>query len=314
MPWTVALTDTAVDQPLALALKSGNFGAPDFFLKAWEPCHEPCPNRRDENRLREEIVRFGRSLFDRGLTAGSSGNISVRLDDGWLLTPTNACLGQLDPACLAKLDWQGRLLSGDPPSKEAFLHRALYDERQGAGAIVHLHATHAAAVSCIAGLDPADCLPPLTAYYVMKIGRLPLMPYFRPGDPALAEAIRGLAGKHSAVLLANHGPVVRGHDPGSRRVCHRGKLEETAKLFLLLRGISRQPAHGAADRRVEDWPSSSTSDCKGISMPKFAANLTMMFNEVPFADRFAAAAKAGFRGVGFSVSLRTAGRRRWGRP
>ncbi len=194
----------------------------------------------NESRLREQIVRFGRSLFDRGLTAGSSGNISVRLDDGWLLTPTNSCLGELDPAQLAKLDWQGRHLSGDPPSKEAFLHRSLYEERNGAGAIVHLHSTHSAAVSCISGLDPADCLPPLTAYYVMKIGRLPLVPYHRPGDPALGDAIRGLAGKHSAVLLANHGPVVSGTTLDAA-VYAIEELEETAKLYLLLRGIPVSP-------------------------------------------------------------------------
>lgn len=194
----------------------------------------------NESRLREQIVRFGRSLFDRGLTAGSSGNISVRLDDGWLLTPTNSCLGELDPAGLAKLDWQGRHLSGDPPSKEAFLHRSLYEERNGAGAIVHLHSTHSAAVSCISGLDPADCLPPLTAYYVMKIGRLPLVPYHRPGDPALGDAIRGLAGKHSAVLLANHGPVVSGTTLDAA-VYAIEELEETAKLYLLLRGTPVSP-------------------------------------------------------------------------
>jgi ribulose-5-phosphate 4-epimerase/fuculose-1-phosphate aldolase len=194
----------------------------------------------NESRLREQIVRFGRSLFDRGLTAGSSGNISVRLDDGWLLTPTNSCLGELDPAGLAKLDWQGRHLSGDPPSKEAFLHRSLYEERNGAGAIVHLHSTHSAAVSCISGLDAADCLPPLTAYYVMKIGRLPLVPYHRPGDPALGDAIRSLAGKHSAVLLANHGPVVSGATLDAA-VYAIEELEETAKLFLLLHGIPVSP-------------------------------------------------------------------------
>jgi ribulose-5-phosphate 4-epimerase/fuculose-1-phosphate aldolase len=195
---------------------------------------------RDEHRLREEIVRLGRSLFQRGLTAGSSGNISVRLDDGWLLTPTNACLGELDPAELAKLDWEGRLLSGSAASKEAFLHRAMYEERAGAGAIVHLHSTHSAAVSCMAGLDCADCLPPLTAYYVMKIGRLPLVPYHRPGDPALGEAIRGLAGRHSAVLLANHGPVVSGTTLEAAMYATE-ELEETAKLFLLLRGVPTRP-------------------------------------------------------------------------
>lgn len=195
---------------------------------------------RAEHRLREEIVEFGRSLFERGLSAGSSGNLSVRLDDGWLLTPTNACLGRLDPARLAKLDWQGNLISGDTPSKEAFLHRAMYAVRSRAGAIVHLHATHSAAVSCMDGLDAADCLPPLTAYYVMKIGRLPLVPYFRPGDPALGEAIGALAARHCAVLLANHGPVVSGKNLEAA-VHAAEELEETAKLFLLLRGTATRP-------------------------------------------------------------------------
>jgi len=198
----------------------------------------------NESALREEIVRFGRSLFDRGLTAGSTGNISVRLDDGWLLTPTNACLGNLDPARVAKLDWDGRHISGDAPSKEAFLHRSMYEERSGAGAIVHLHSTHSAAVSCMSGLDHASCLPPLTAYFVMKIGRLPLVPYYRPGDPALGDAIKGLAGKHSAVLLANHGPVVSGSSLEAA-VYATEELEETAKLFLLLRNTATSPLNNA---------------------------------------------------------------------
>ena len=195
---------------------------------------------REEAALRDEIVAFGRSLFERGLTAGSSGNISVRLDDGWLLTPTNACLGRLDPARLAKLDWNGRHVSGDAPSKEAFLHRAMYEERAGAGAIVHLHSTHSAAVSCMCGLDHDDCIPPLTAYFVMKIGRLPLVPYHRPGDPALGAAIRGLARRHCAVLLANHGPVVSGASLEAA-VYATEELEETAKLFLLLRNTPTSP-------------------------------------------------------------------------
>jgi 3-dehydro-4-phosphotetronate decarboxylase len=202
--------------------------------------HTQLSTHADENRLREEIVRFGRSIFERGLTAGSSGNISVRLDDGWLLTPTNACLGTLDPARLSKLDWQGATISGDAPSKEAYLHRSMYEERQGAGAIVHLHSTYSAAVSCISGLDHNDCLPPLTAYFVMKIGRLPLISYFRPGDPALAGAIRGLARRHCAVLLANHGPVVSGTSLEAA-VYATEELEETAKLFLLLRGLPTAP-------------------------------------------------------------------------
>jgi ribulose-5-phosphate 4-epimerase/fuculose-1-phosphate aldolase len=191
-------------------------------------------NNHEENVQREKIALLSRSLYERGLTAGSSGNISVRLADGWLLTPTNACLGELDPGRIAKLDWEGRAISGDPPSKEAFLHRAMYEERSGAGAIVHLHSTHSAAVSCMSGLDHASCIPPLTPYFVMKIGRLPLVPYFRPGDQALAGAIRGLAGKHSAVLLSNHGPVVSGANLEAA-VYATEELEETAKLFLLLR-------------------------------------------------------------------------------
>ena len=189
----------------------------------------------NESTLRERICAIGRSLFDRGLTAGSSGNLSARIDDGLLLTPTNSSLGALDPARLSKLDRDARLLSGDPPSKEAFLHRAMYLARPGAGGIVHLHSTHAAAISCLEGLDPADCLPALTPYFVMKIGRLPLVPYHRPGDPRLGDVIRGLAARHAAVLLANHGPVVSGASLDDAANAAE-ELEETAKLFLLLRG------------------------------------------------------------------------------
>ena len=184
---------------------------------------------------REAICRLGASIFARGLTAGSSGNISVRLADGWLMTPTNASLGRLDPARLSKLDDDGRLTAGDAPTKESFLHRVMYEERPGAGAVVHLHSTHSVAVSCLADIDPADVLPPITAYYVMRVGRLPLVPYFKPGDLALAEAVRPLAGRHHAVLLANHGPVVAGTSLDAA-VNAIEELEETAKLFLLLRG------------------------------------------------------------------------------
>jgi len=189
----------------------------------------------DEARLREEICRLGASIFARGLTAGSSGNLSVRLEDGWLMTPTNASLGRLDPARLSKLDDSGRLVGGDAPTKESFLHRVMYEERAKTGAVIHLHSTHSVAISCLADIDPADVLPPITAYYVMRVGRLPLVPYFRPGDMALAEAVRGFAGKHHAVLLANHGPVVAGSslDAAANAI---EELEETAKLFLLLRG------------------------------------------------------------------------------
>ncbi len=168
----------------------------------------------------------------------------MRLDDGWLFTPTNVSLGRLDPARLSKLDGAGRLVSGDPPSKESFLHRAVYDERRQARAVVHLHSTYAAAVSCMDGLDCDDCLPPLTAYFVMKIGRLPLIPYFRPGDPQLGDAIRRHACKHCAVLLANHGPVVSGTSLEAASYAVE-ELEETAKLFLLLRNVPARPLNGA---------------------------------------------------------------------
>ncbi len=198
----------------------------------------------DESRQREQMVELGRSLFERGLSGGSSGNLSVRVADGWLLTPTNACLGRLDPARISKLDWDGRLLGGDAPSKEAFLHRAMYQCRDAARAIVHLHSTHSAAVSCMCGLNAADCIPPLTPYFVMKIGRLPLLPYHRPGDPALAGAIGELAARHSAVLLANHGPVVSGATLEAAGYAAE-ELEETAKLFLLLRDVPTRPLDAA---------------------------------------------------------------------
>src|SRR5579884_1034358 len=189
----------------------------------------------NETRAREAICAIGKSIFDRGLTAGSSGNISVALDDGWLMTPTNASLGRLDPARLSKLDAGGRLVDGDPPTKESFLHRVMYEERPSTGAVVHLHSTHSVAVSCLAELDPHDVLPPITAYYVMRVGKLPLVPYYKPGDLALAGAVREFAGKHQAVLLANHGPVVAGMSLDAA-VNAIEELEETAKLYLLLRG------------------------------------------------------------------------------
>ena len=188
-----------------------------------------------EAEARESLVAFGRSMFERRLTFGSSGNISLRTEDGWLMTPTNISLGALDPGRLSKLDGSGKHVSGDPPTKESFLHLAMYRERAGAGAVVHLHSTHSVAVSCLEGIDPDDVLPPITAYYVMRVGRLPLIPYYAPGDPILGEAVGKLAAKHSAVLLANHGPVVAGSSL-SAAVNAIEELEETARLYLLLHG------------------------------------------------------------------------------
>jgi ribulose-5-phosphate 4-epimerase/fuculose-1-phosphate aldolase len=193
-----------------------------------------------EVRLREQICELGRSLFQRGLTHGSTGNISARCADGWLLTPTGSSLGGLDPGCLSKLDWSGKLLSGAAPSKESFLHLAMYQEREGNGAVVHLHATHSVALSVLEDLDPDDLLPPLTAYYVMRIGRLPLVPYYAPGDLRLAEAVRGYARRHHALLLANHGPVVGGSNLAAAADAVE-ELEATAKLYLLLQGRRVRP-------------------------------------------------------------------------
>ena len=184
---------------------------------------------------REQLVALGRSMFARRLTFGSSGNLSVKVDDGWLMSPTNVSLGDLDPVRLSKLDDNGKHISGDAPTKESFLHLAMYRERAGAGAVVHLHSTHSVAVSCLDGIDHHDVLPPITAYYVMRVGTLPLVPYFAPGDPALGDAVGRLAAKHSAVLLANHGPVVAGSSL-SAAVNAIEELEETARLYLLLHG------------------------------------------------------------------------------
>lgn len=191
-----------------------------------------------ETKLREQICAAGASLFNRGLTHGSTGNISLRLQDGgWLMTPTGSSLGTLDPARLSKLDPDGRLVSGDPPTKEAFLHTTMYNARPNAGAVVHLHSTYSVAVSCLEGVDPENCLPPITAYYVMRVGSLPLVPYYPPGDKALAEAVGKLADRHHAVLLANHGPVVAGTNLSAAMDAIE-ELEETARLYLLLRGQS----------------------------------------------------------------------------
>lgn len=188
-----------------------------------------------EAAMREQIALHGKSLFDRGFGVGSSGNISVLCDDGILITPTNSCMGRLDPAKISKVDGEGNHIGGDKPSKEAFLHLAFYRERPESRAVVHLHSTHSVAVSCLADIDPADVLPPITAYYLMRVGRLPLLPYFRPGDPALADVVAVAARASQAVLLANHGPVVAGKSLDGA-VYSAEELEETAKLFLLLNG------------------------------------------------------------------------------
>lgn len=194
-----------------------------------------------EARLREEICRTARSLFDRGLTHGSTGNISARLPDGGLLvTPTGSSFGRLDPARLARFDAEGRHVEGDAPTKEMPLHAAFYETRGSAGAVVHLHSCHSVAWSLLPDIDPDDLLPPLTAYSVMLLGRVKLLPFFVPGDPAMGDAIRGVAGRRSAVMLAHHGPVVAGKtlEAASNAI---EELEATARLALLTRGLAPRP-------------------------------------------------------------------------
>jgi len=211
-----------------------------------------------ETRLREQICSLAKSMFDRGLTGGASGNISARLADGGLLvSPTGSSFGALDPARLSHFDADGRLIGGDAPTKEMPLHSAFYDTRSQTGAVVHLHSTHSVALSMFPDTDPDNALPPLTAYSVMRLGKVKLLPYFMPGDPAMGEAVRGLAGKRAAVLLANHGPVVAGKDIEAA-VYAMEELEETAKLALITRGCNPQmltaaQVNGIVDKFDVEW-------------------------------------------------------------
>ena len=190
----------------------------------------------EERALRDEMCRLAASLFARGLTAGSSGNLSARLPDGFLLTPTNSCLGFLEAGRLSKLDAGGAPVSGDPPTKEVPLHLALYAARPQAGGVVHLHSTYATALSCLADTDPEDAIPPITPYVVMRVGRVPLLPYTKPGSKDVAPLIAARAPEHAALLLANHGPVVSARTFRDA-VFAAEELEETAKLVLLTRGM-----------------------------------------------------------------------------
>jgi ribulose-5-phosphate 4-epimerase/fuculose-1-phosphate aldolase len=190
-----------------------------------------------EQAFREAIVRWGASLFQRGLTAGSSGNISVKLDDGYLFTPTNSCLGFLNVASLTKLDLSRKHVSGDPPTKELPLHFAFYEARAGTNAVVHLHSTYATALSCLADVDPEDAIPPMTPYVVMRVGRVPVVPYTRPGSPDVAPLIWAKAAAHPGVLLSNHGPVVAGTSLDAA-VYAIEELEEAAKLVFLTSGFN----------------------------------------------------------------------------
>ena len=201
-----------------------------------------------ETRLREDICLLAKSLFDRGLTHGSTGNISARTEDGGLLvSPTGTSFGRLDPARLSRFDATGRHIAGDKPTKEMPLHTAFYDTRGTAGAVVHLHSAHAVALSMMPDVDAVNFLPPLTPYGLMKLGKVKLLPFFLPGDPAMGEAVRGLAGKRSAVMLANHGPVVAGKDVEAACTAIE-ELEDGARLAMLTRGLGPR---GLTDMQVQ---------------------------------------------------------------
>jgi ribulose-5-phosphate 4-epimerase/fuculose-1-phosphate aldolase len=203
----------------------------------------------DEAATRALLVRLAGSLFARGYSVGSAGNISVKLDDGYLMTPTNSSLGSLEAARLSRLDAGFGHVGGDAPSKEVFMHRAMYEARPEAGAVVHLHSTMATAVACLPDLDQSNPIPPLTPYFVMRVGRsMPVVPYYRPGDAAMGPAIKAAALEARAVLLANHGPVVSGRTL-TDAVYAAEELEEAAKLFLLLRAQGPRLLTGA---QVED--------------------------------------------------------------
>ena len=203
-----------------------------------------------EQQARESLVEYGRSLFLRGYSCGSSGNLSVRLPDGggFLMSPTNVSLGRLAAGTMSRLDPAGRHLDGAPPTKEAWLHLAMYAARPDDHAVVHLHSTHAAALSCRSDLPPDDAVPPLTPYVIMRVGRVALVPYSRPGDTSGSGVIRQLAVAHRAVLLANHGPVVAGRDLETA-VSAAEELEETARLFFLLEG---RPHRRLTPEQIED--------------------------------------------------------------
>lgn len=200
-----------------------------------------------ETKLREEMCRLAESLYNRGLTHGSTGNISARTEDGGLLvSPTGTSFGRLDPARLSRFDSDGRFIEGDQPTKEMPLHTAFYETRSAAGAVVHLHSCHSVALSLLPDVDEENFLPPLTPYAIMQLGRVKLLPFFLPGDPAMGDAVRGLAGKRSAVMLANHGPVVAGKTVEA--ACNAiEELEATAKLALMMRGL---PARALSPEQI----------------------------------------------------------------
>lgn len=195
------------------------------------------------------MVALGKSFYNRGYSVGGAGNLSCRLEDGrFLVTPTGSSLGRLQAERLSVLDGEGGLLAGDKPSKEAAFHLAMYRKNPACQAIVHLHSTYLTALSCLRNLDMDNALKAFTPYYVMRVGRLPVIPYYRPGHPGIAEALAARALDGRAFLLANHGVVVTGGDLLDA-ADNAEELEETARLFFVLRG---QEIRYLTDAQVDD--------------------------------------------------------------
>lgn len=189
----------------------------------------------NETDYRQDLARYARSLFERGYSSGGAGNISLKLPDGTVLaTPTNSSFGDLDPDTLSRVTMSGEHLSGDKASKEILMHLAMYRQRPQCGGIVHLHSPWLTALSCLPGIDSENALPPVTPYYVMRVGKLPVVPYIRPGSPRIAEEVEKLAAEHNAILLANHGPIISGKNL-REAVFNAEELEETAKLYFILK-------------------------------------------------------------------------------
>ncbi|MCZ4311297.1 aldolase [Vibrio atlanticus] len=191
---------------------------------------------KTDTELREEFVAFCHSLFVRGYATGGAGNVSLRLPSGHILTtPTGSSLGRLHMDRLSVVSMDGEHLSGDRPSKEAEFHLALYREKPECGAIVHLHCTALTAISCMEDLDYSNALKACTPYYIMRVGQLPVVPYYKPGDARIARDLARLASNNNAFLLANHGPVICGKDIADA-VDNAEELEESAKLAMMLKG------------------------------------------------------------------------------
>ncbi|WP_298832170.1 aldolase [uncultured Piscinibacter sp.] len=208
----------------------------------------------DEAFLREEVCRVGASLFARGYAHATAGNISVKLDDGFLITPTDACLGALDPARLARLDAEGRQRSGDRASKTLALHRRIYAADDAARCVIHTHSTHLVALTLQGVWRPDDIVPPITPYFVMKVGHVPLIPYHRPGAPEAAELVaqriaeaRAAGAPLRALMLDRLGPNVW-HETPAAAMATLEELEETAKLWLL----SQRRVEPLGEERLEE--------------------------------------------------------------